>query len=292
MAPPPAGKQSPEAAAQRLRKALGQAVVGYDMLAEGDRVMVALSGGKDSYSLLVLLDELAARAPIQFELIPVHLDQKQPGYDGAPLRAWLEARGGEFHILEEDTYSVVTEKIPANKTYCALCSRLRRGVLYNAAERLGCTKIALGHHRDDAIETLLLNQFFSGQLKTMPPVLASDDGRNIVIRPLFLAAEADLTIYAAARAFPIVPCNLCGSQDNLWRQQVKDLLVELEARIPNLRQSLLKSLRNVLPSHLADTSLWERLGHAPSRREGVGTEESPSQSCGASSTGREPSTLV
>lgn len=259
---------SPQVAAQRLRKALGQAVVGFGMLQEGDRVMVALSGGKDSYSLLVLLDELLVRAPISFELIPVHLDQKQPGYDGAPLRAWLEARGGEFHILEEDTYSVVTDKIPANKTYCSLCSRLRRGVLYNAAERLGCSKIALGHHRDDAIETLLLNQFFSGQLKTMPPVLASDDGRNIVIRPLYYAAESDLVAYAAAQEFPIVPCNLCGSQDNLWRQQVKDLLTDLEGRIPNIRQSLLKSLRNVRPTHLADTELWERIGHAPSSRDG------------------------
>jgi len=257
---------SPEVAAQRLRKALGKAVVGFSMLEEGDRVMVAISGGKDSYALLVLLDELKTRAPIGFELIPVHLDQKQPGYDGAPLRAWLEARGGEFHILEEDTYSVVTDKIPENKTYCSLCSRLRRGVLYNAAQRLGCTKIALGHHRDDAIETLLLNQFFSGQLKTMPPVLASDDGRNVVIRPLYYAAESDLVAYAAAQEFPIVPCNLCGSQDNLWRQQVKDLLVDLEGRIPNLRQSLLSSLTTVRPTHLADRELWERIGHAPAQR--------------------------
>lgn len=261
---PPA--PSPEVAAQRLRKALGQAVVGFSMLAEGDRVMVALSGGKDSYSLLVLLDELRTRAPIDFELIPVHLDQKQPGYDGTALRAWLEARGGEFHILEEDTYSVVTDKIPENKTYCGLCSRLRRGVLYNAAQRLGCTKIALGHHRDDAIETLLLNQFFSGQLKTMPPVLASDDGRNVVIRPLYYAAESDLVAYAAAQDFPIVPCNLCGSQDNLWRQQVKELLADLEGRIPNLRQSLLSSLTTVRPTHLADRELWERIGHAPVER--------------------------
>lgn len=264
-APPAASAPSPEAAAQRLRKALGQAVVGFSMLEEGDRVMVALSGGKDSYSLLVLLDELRTRAPIDFELIPVHLDQKQPGYDGAPLRAWLEARGGEFHILEEDTYSVVTDKIPANKTYCGLCSRLRRGVLYNAAQRLGCTKIALGHHRDDAIETLLLNQFFSGQLKTMPPILRADDGRNVVIRPLYYAAESDLVAYAAAQDFPIVPCNLCGSQDNLWRQQVKELLSDLEGRIPNLRQSLLSSLTTVRPTHLADRELWERIGHSPQR---------------------------
>lgn len=259
-APPPGY----EAATKRLKKALGQAVVGYRMLAEGDRVMVALSGGKDSYALLVLLDELVKRAPIRFELIPVHLDQKQPGYDGAPLRAWLERRGGEFHILEEDTYSVVTDKIPAEKTYCGLCSRLRRGILYNAAERLGCTKIALGHHRDDAIETLLLNQFFSGQLKTMPPILRSDDGRNTVIRPLYHCAEADLITYAAGQAFPIVPCNLCGSQENLWRQQVKDLLADLEGRIPDVRRSLLGALGNVRPTHLADTSLWEQVGHAPS----------------------------
>ncbi len=268
VSPPASPPVSPEVAGQRLRKALGKAVVGYSMLEEGDRVMVALSGGKDSYALLVLLDELRTRAPIDFELIPVHLDQKQPGYDGAPLRAWLEARGGEFHILEEDTYSVVTDKIPENKTYCSLCSRLRRGVLYNAAQRLGCSKIALGHHRDDAIETLLLNQFFSGQLKTMPPVLASDDGRNVVIRPLYYAAESDLVAYAAAQEFPIVPCNLCGSQDNLWRQQVKDLLVDLEGRIPNIRQSLLSSLTTVRPTHLADSELWERIGHAPARREG------------------------
>jgi len=252
-----------EAAATRLRKAVGQAAVRYKMFAEGDRVMVALSGGKDSYSLLVLLDELERRAPISFELIPVHLDQKQPGYDGAGLRAWLEARGGEFHVLEEDTYSVVTDKIPANKTFCGLCSRLRRGILYNAAERLGCSKIALGHHRDDALETLLLNLFFSGQLKTMPPVLDSDDGRNTVIRPLFLAAEEDLITFAAGQAFPIIPCNLCGSQENLWRAQVKELLGDLEGRIPNLRASVLTALQTVRPTHLADDALWERLGLTP-----------------------------
>jgi tRNA 2-thiocytidine biosynthesis protein TtcA len=250
-------------AAARLRKALGQAVVGFGMLAEGDRVLVALSGGKDSYSLLVLLDELRRRAPIDFELVPVHVDQKQPGYEGGGLRAWLEARGGEFHILEEDTYSVVTDKVPVGKTYCSLCSRLRRGILYTAAERLGCTKIALGHHRDDAIETLLLNQFFSGSLKSMPPALRSDDGRNLVIRPLYFCAETDLALYAAGQEFPIIPCNLCGSQENLWRVQVKELLVQLEGRIPNLRQSLLGALQNVRPTHVADRSLWERLGLDP-----------------------------
>lgn len=224
--------------------------------------MVALSGGKDSYSLLTLLDDLRKRAPIRFELIPVHLDQVQPGYDGAGLRAWLEARGGEFHILREDTYSVVTEKLPPESTYCSLCSRLRRGILYTTATRLGCTKIALGHHRDDAIETLLLNQFFSGQLKSMPPRLTSDDGEHVVIRPLFLCAEADVITYAAAQGFPIIPCNLCGSQEGLWREQVRELLRDLEQRIPNLRATLLASLRNVRPSHLADVELWDRVGLA------------------------------
>ncbi|RMG17552.1 MAG: tRNA 2-thiocytidine(32) synthetase TtcA [Planctomycetota bacterium] len=251
------------AVARRLRKALGQALVEFDMLAAGDRVLVALSGGKDSYGLLSLLDELVPRAPISFELVPVHLDQKQPGYDGAPLRRWLEARGGEFHILEEDTYSVVTEKLAPGKTYCSLCSRLRRGVLYNAARRLGCTKIALGHHRDDALETLLLNLFFAGQLKTMPPKLRSDDGRNVVIRPLYYCAERDLAAYAEQKQFPILPCNLCGSQENLWRQQVGDLLDGLEERIPNLRPTILSALRNVRPSHLPDRALWERLGIQP-----------------------------
>jgi tRNA 2-thiocytidine biosynthesis protein TtcA len=248
---------------RRLRKAVGQAAVEFGMFADGDRVLVAISGGKDSYSMLVLLDELRERAPVRFELIPVHLDQKQPGYDGARLRAWLEARGGEFHILEEDTYSVVTERIPADKTYCALCSRLRRGILYTAAQRLGCTKIALGHHRDDLVETLLLNLFFSGQLKAMPPVLRSDDGRNVVIRPLAYCSEADLAAFAAEQAFPIIPCDLCGSQDNLWRQQVKALLGDLEGRIPNLRATILAALKNVRPTHLPDLDLWARLGLDP-----------------------------
>lgn len=252
-----------EAASRRLRKAVGVAVVDFKMLADGDRVMVALSGGKDSYGMLVLLDALRERCPVRFEVVPVHLDQKQPGYDGAPLRAWLQARGGEFHILEEDTYGIVTEKIPSEKTYCGLCSRLRRGILYNAAQELGCSKIALGHHRDDAIETLLLNQFFQGQLKTMPPILKSDDGRNTVIRPLFGCAEADLVTFAEGHAFPIVPCNLCGSQDGLWRQQVKALLADLEQRIPNLRSSLLTAMQNVRPTHLPDRGLWERLGLDP-----------------------------
>lgn len=260
--PAPAGD---DAVARRLRKALGQAVVGWNMLREGDRVLVALSGGKDSYSMLVLLDELRGRAPIRFELVPFHLDQAQPGYDGAPLRDWLAARGGEHHVVREDTYSVVTEKLPAGKTYCSLCSRLRRGILYSAAERLGCTKIALGHHRDDALETLLLNLFYAGELKSMPPVLRSDDGRHVVIRPLYLCAEEDIAAFARARAFPILPCNLCGSQDGLQREEVGRLLTQLEARIPHLRATMLSALQNVRPTHLPDADLWARLGLDPGR---------------------------
>jgi tRNA 2-thiocytidine biosynthesis protein TtcA len=248
---------------RRLRRALGQAVMGYRMIEEGDRILVALSGGKDSYTMLVLLDELRRRAPVRFDLVPVHLDQRQPGYDGAPLVRWLEARGGEFHVLSEDTYSVVVEKVPEGKTYCGLCSRLRRGILYTTAARLGCTKIALGHHRDDAIETLLLNLLFAGQLKSMPPVLRSDDGAHTVIRPLFLCAEADIVEFARARAFPILPCNLCGSQDGLWRDQVATLLADLERRIPNVRASILTAMQNVRPTHLPDPDLWARLGLTP-----------------------------
>lgn len=248
---------------RRLRRALGTAVTRWGMIEDGDRVMVALSGGKDSYTLLVLLDELRRRAPVRFELVPLHLDQRQPGYDGEPLRRWLEARGGEFHILSEDTYSVVVEKVPEGKAYCSMCSRLRRGILYTAARELRCTKIALGHHRDDAIETLLLNLLFSGQLKSMPPVLRADDGANTVIRPLYLCEEKDIAAYARAKAFPILPCNLCGSQDNLWREQVAALLADLERRIPNVRASIMGAMQNVRPTHLPDLGLWERLGIAP-----------------------------
>lgn len=249
--------------AKRLRHLVGRAIADYGMIEDGDRVMVALSGGKDSYTLLVLLDELRRRAPVRFELVPLHLDQRQPGYDGEPLRRWLEARGGEFHILSEDTYSVVVEKVPEGKAYCSMCSRLRRGILYTAARELRCTKIALGHHRDDAIETLLLNLLFSGQLKSMPPVLRADDGANTVIRPLYLCEEKDIAAYARAKAFPILPCNLCGSQDNLWREQVAALLADLERRIPNVRASIMGAMQNVRPTHLPDLGLWERLGIAP-----------------------------
>lgn len=266
--PAPAGAapgeaDDPAAVERRLRRALGGAVMRYRMIEEGDRIMVALSGGKDSYTLLVLLDELRRRAPVRFELVPLHLDQRQPGYDGAPLRRWLEARGGEFHILSEDTYSVVVDKVAEGKTYCGLCSRLRRGILYTAAKELRCTKIALGHHRDDAIETLLLNLLFSGQLKSMPPVLRSDDGANTVIRPLYQCEERDIVAFARAQAFPILPCNLCGSQDGLWRDQVAALLADLERRIPDVRASIMGAMQNVRPTHLPDPGLWERLGITP-----------------------------
>ncbi|MCO5165990.1 MAG: tRNA 2-thiocytidine(32) synthetase TtcA [Planctomycetes bacterium] len=272
IAPPPAPHDAPDAAEalvgveRRLRRALGQAVMTYRMIQDGDRIMVALSGGKDSYTMLVLLDDLRRKAPVRFELVPVHLDQRQPGYDGAPLRRWLEARGGEFHVLSEDTYSVVVDKVPEGKTYCGLCSRLRRGILYTTARELRCTKIALGHHRDDAIETLLLNLLFSGQLKSMPPVLRSDDGDNTVIRPLYLCEEKDIVEFARAQAFPILPCNLCGSQDGLWRDQVAALLQDLERRIPNVRSSIMGAMQNVRPTHLPDPGLWERLGLDPGRR--------------------------
>jgi tRNA 2-thiocytidine biosynthesis protein TtcA len=262
--PQPAPTASdPDAPARELRRALGRAVMKFKMIEDGDRVMVALSGGKDSYTMLVLLDELRRRAPVRFELVPVHLDQHQPGYDGAPLRRWLEARGGEFHVLSVDTYSVVIDKVPEGKTYCGLCSRLRRGILYTAAKDLRCTKIALGHHRDDAIETLLLNLLFTGQLKSMPPVLRSDDGQNTVIRPLYLCEEKTIVEFAAQQAFPILPCNLCGSQDGLWRDQVATLLTDLERRIPNVRSSIMGALQNVRPTHLPDPGLWEKLGIEP-----------------------------
>lgn len=248
-----------------LARQMGRCVGDFSLLADGDRVMVAVSGGKDSYTLLHLLARLATRAPVRFEIVAVHLDQAQPGYDGAPLRTWLEAHGYPHHILREDTYSIVVEKLGHEQTYCSLCSRLRRGVLYNAASELGCTKIALGHHRDDALETLLLNLTFAGSLKAMPPKLVSDDGRHVVIRPLLYCAEDDIARFAAAMDFPILPCNLCGSQPNLMRKQIKQLLTELEARAPGVRESMLAAIGNVRASHLLDRELWDRLDLAVAR---------------------------
>ena len=233
---------------------MGRCIADYELIEPGDRVMIAISGGKDSYTLLHLLERARRRAPVPFEIIAVHLDQGQPGYDGRALEAWLRKEGYDHQILRKDTYKVVTEVIPEGQTYCSMCSRLRRGILYNAAERLGCTKIALGHHRDDAIETLMLNMMFNGSLSAMPAKLASGDGRNTVIRPLLYSSERDIAAYSEQLNFPIIPCNLCGSQDNLWRQQVKEMLDDIEKRAPQVRQSMLAALKNVHTSHLLGTS--------------------------------------
>ena len=232
---------------------MGRCIADYELIEPGDRVMIAISGGKDSYTLLHLLERARRRAPVPFEIIAVHLDQGQPGYDGRALEAWLRKEGYDHQILRKDTYKVVTEVIPEGQTYCSMCSRLRRGILYNAAERLGCTKIALGHHRDDAIETLMLNMMFNGSLSAMPAKLASGDGRNTVIRPLLYSSERDIAAYSEQLNFPIIPCNLCGSQDNLWRQQVKEMLDDIEKRAPQVRQSMLAALKNVHTSHLLGT---------------------------------------
>lgn len=253
---------------RELTRDLGRCIADFGLIEQGDRIMVGMSGGKDSYSLLWLLELMRKRAPIDFTLIAVHLDQGHPGYDGAPLRDWLAQHNFDFKILREDTYTIVTERVPEGKTYCSLCSRLRRGVLYNAAQELGCTKIALGHHRDDAIETLMLNLMFTGSLKAMPPKLVSDDQRNIVIRPLLYAAESTLAAYAHELAFPILPCDLCGSQEQLMRKQVKHWLADLEGKAPRVKESMLAALTNVKPSHLLDRDLWSKLGmHAAAESE-------------------------
>jgi tRNA 2-thiocytidine biosynthesis protein TtcA len=241
---------------RHLLRDVGRAIAEHRLIEEGDRILVAMSGGKDSYGMLVLLRALQAKAPIRFDLLAVHLDQGHPGYDGEPLRRWLEEQGVAYQVLHEDTYSIVTDKIPEGKTYCSLCSRLRRGILYRAADELGCTKLALGHHREDALETLLLNLFFAGKLASMPARLVSDDHRHVVIRPLIYCAERDLAALAVERGFPILPCNLCGSQAQAQRKQMKALLAQLEAGHPNLRQTMLAALQNVNPSHLLDRELW------------------------------------
>lgn len=245
-----------------LTKAVGRCIGDFDLIEDGDRVMVCLSGGKDSYTMLELLERMRRRAPIDFSLVAVHLDQGQPNYDGAPLRGWLDAHGFEYRILREDTYSIVTDKLDAKTTYCSLCSRLRRGILYDAAQELGCSKIALGHHREDALETLLLNLMFTGSLKSMPARLTSDDGRNVVIRPLIYCAEPTIARYAELRAYPILPCDLCGSQDGLMRQRVKDLLGQLEHLAPKAKESMLAALGNVRASHLLDQSLQQTRAEA------------------------------
>ena len=245
---------------KRLRRLVGSAIADFNMIEAGDRVMVCLSGGKDSYALLDILRNLQAHAPLQFELIAVNLDQKQPGFPEHVLPEYLTDIGIPFHIVEQDTYSVVKRVIAEGKTTCSLCSRLRRGVLYRIASELGATKIALGHHRDDILETLFLNLFYGGKLKTMPPKLVSDDGRHIVIRPLAYCKENDLAAYADAESFPIIPCNLCGSQKNLQRQAVKEMLQQWERKFPGRLETMFTALQNVQPSHLADTSLYNFRG--------------------------------
>ena len=238
-----------------LYRQLKQTCEAYELLAPGDHVMVALSGGKDSYSLLVLLGALQTRLPFAVRLTAVHLDQAQPGYDGRPLAEWLGSSGFDYEILREDTYSVVTEHVKPGATYCSLCSRLRRGILYSAAERLGCNKIALGHHRDDALETFLMNLFYAGKLQAMPPKYTTDDGRFQVIRPLLQCGEDSIRTFAAEQSFPILPCNLCGSQPGLARDRMTQLLSDLEAENPNLKSIMMAALANVSPTHLLDPDL-------------------------------------
>ncbi len=237
---------------KRLCRQVGKAIVDFNMIEEGDKVMVCVSGGKDSYALLDILLKLKARAPIHFDLIAVNLDQKQPGFPEHILPAYLAQLGVPFHIENQDTYSIVKRVIPEGKTMCSLCSRLRRGILYRVADELGATKIALGHHRDDMLQTFFLNMFFGGKLKSMPPKLVSDDGRHMVIRPLANVAEKDLTRWAEHRAFPIIPCTLCGSQENLQRKQVGHMLRDWDKKFPGRIESMFSALHNVVPSHLMD----------------------------------------
>ncbi len=242
---------------KRLRRLTGQAIVDYKMIEEGDKVMVCLSGGKDSYTMLDILMSLQKTAPIHFDLVAVNMDQKQPGFPEHVLPEYLKKLGVEYHIIEKDTYSVVKRVIPEGKTTCGLCSRLRRGTLYGFADEIGATKIALGHHRDDIIETLFLNLFYGGKLKAMPPKLLADDKRNIVIRPLAYCSESDIETFARLKAFPIIPCNLCGSQENLQRQAIKDMLQQWEKQFPGRTETIFSAIQNVAPSQLADVNLFD-----------------------------------
>ena len=248
----PPRSSRPPVVTRKLARTMTRTIATHELIESGDHVMVAVSGGKDSYTLLDLLWQARRKAPFEFRVTAVHLDQRQPGYDGAPLRGWLERLGAPFEIISEDTYSSVVELTPEGKTYCAVCSRLRRGILYTTAERIGCNKIALGHHRDDALETLLLNLFFAGKLQAMPARYTTDDGRFEVVRPLVECGEAEIREHAELAAYPILPCNLCGSQDGLRRQEMKRLLESLERDNPNLRPTMLNALGNVHPSHLLD----------------------------------------
>ncbi len=252
---------------KRLRRETGRAIEDFGMIQDGDRIMVCLSGGKDSYTMLDILRNLQQSAPVRFELVAVNLDQKQPGFPEHVLPEYLSAIGVPYHILEKDTYSIVTEKVPEGKTYCGLCSRLRRGTLYGFAREIGASKIALGHHRDDIMETLFLNLFFGGTLKAMPPKLLSDDGEHIVIRPLAYCKERDIARYARWKQFPIIPCNLCGSQDNMQRQAIKAMLQGWERQYPGRLDSVFSAIGNVAPSQLADRDLFDFRGLEALRQE-------------------------
>ena len=252
---------------RKLTRRMMRTVRSFGLIEEGDQIMVAISGGKDSYTLLDLLWRVRKKSPFHFGIIAVHLDQKQPGYDGRPMKSWLDNSDYEYEIVERDTYSVVLELTKPGGTYCAPCSRMRRGILYDTAERLGCNKIALGHHRDDTLETVMMNMFFSGKLQAMPAVYTTDDQRFQVIRPLIECAESDIEEYARQSAFPILPCNLCGSQSGLQRERMSDLLTQLEKDIPNVREVMLAALKNVRPTHLLDTTV------SSTRNQELGSEQ-------------------
>ena len=245
---------------KRLRRLTGEAIADFNMIEEGDRIMVCLSGGKDSYTLLDILINLKISAPVQFELVAVNLDQKQPGFPEHVLPQYLESLGIEYKIVQENTYGIVKEKIPEGKTTCSLCSRLRRGILYRTATELGATKIALGHHRDDILETLFLNMFYGGKLKAMPPKLMNDSGEHIIIRPLAYCKEKDIAKYAEMKQFPIIPCNLCGSQPNLQRQVIKEMLNDWDKKFPGRIETMFRATQNITLSHLCDTKLYDFKG--------------------------------
>ena len=243
--------------AKRLRRDVGQAIGDFNMIGEGDKVMVCLSGGKDSYAMLDILLHMREHAPVDFDIVAVNLDQKQPGFPADVLPNYLKSIGVQYHIETQDTYSIVKRVVPEGKTTCGLCSRLRRGILYRVADELGATRIALGHHRDDILQTLFLNMFFGSKLKAMPPKLVSDDGKHVVIRPLAYCSEDDLAAWAEHKAFPIIPCNLCGSQENLQRQNIKAMLQDWDKRFPGRVKNLFRSLGNIVPSHLMDHELYD-----------------------------------